>query len=425
MKEEKGTKVSRRNFLKLSGITAAGTAGVLTGGLSGLTAGPREVFAKDDLKVGILDPYSGSYADSGKDQTNGALLAVDEINKKGGVLGRMVVTFQEDTATNPGTAVQKGKKLIDEVKVQYIVGTVASNVGLAVSALCQEKKVVLMCAGCHSDEITWGDKAHRHTFRTTCNNTMLARTAATYIADKFGKKWYFITSDYSWGHTGRDAFKKVLAKRGGKVVGEDLTPLGTTDFSSFLLKVRNARPDVLILVLYGNDLVSAVKQFNQFGLRKEMQVGGPLNGLEMARVIGKDNNVGYWGIPWDLSVGTKGSLDFGKRYQAKYNKLATWRDYLGYISMQELLFAIQRSKSADPRKVVLALEGHKFDGLKADPSYWRDWDHQNVQDTYCGRAKSGAEVKSPDDLFEIVSTTKGDEVANAKNEPPLTKLEAI
>jgi branched-chain amino acid transport system substrate-binding protein len=156
-----------------------------------------------------------------------------------------------------------------------------------------------------------------------------------------------------------------------------------------------------------------------------MQVGGPLNGLEMARVIGKDNNVGYWGIPWDLSVGTKGSVEFGKRYQAKYNKLATWRDYLGYISMQQLLFAIQRAKDPDPRKVVLALEGHKFDGLKASPSYWRDWDHQNVQDTYCGRAKSGAEVKAPDDLFEIVSTTKGDAVANAKNEPPPTKLEAI
>ncbi len=424
MKDEKGMKVSRRNFLKLSGITAAGTAGVITGGLSGLTAGPREVFAKDDLKVGILDPYSGPYADSGKDQTNGALLAADEINKKGGVKGRMVTTFQEDTATNPGTAVQKAKKLIDEVGVKYIVGTVSSAVGLAVSALCQEKKVVFLSAGCHSDEITIGEKAHRYTFRTTCSNTMLARTTASYIADKFGKKWYFITSDYSWGHTGRDAFKKVLAGKSGKVVGEDLVPLGATDYSSFLLKVRNAKPDVLIVSLYGNDLVSCVKQFNQFGMRKEMQIGGPLNGLEMARVIGKENNVGYWGIPWDLSVNTKGSTEFGNRYKAKYGKIATWRDYLGYISMKELLSAIERGKSAEPKDVVLALEGHSFDGLKANKSYWRDWDHQNVQDTYCGRAKSGAEVKSPDDLFEIVATKKGDEVAHAKAEVHM-KLEAL
>lgn len=424
MKGKKRTKVSRRSFLKLTGASAAGAAGMLSGGLGGYTLTTRPAFAAEELKVGILDPYSGPYADSGKDQTNGAMLAVDEANKKGGVLAQMVTTLQEDTATNPGTAVQKAKKLIDEGGVKYIVGTVSSAVGLAVSALCQEKGVVFMCAGCHSDEITIGDKAHRHTFRTTCSNTMLAQTAASYVADKFGKKWYFITADYSWGHTGRDAYKKVLAAKGGKVVGEDLTPLGTTDFSSFLLKVRNARPDVLILVQYGNDLVSGVKQFNRFGMRKEMQIGGPLNGLEMARVIGKEDNVGYWGIPWELSVNTKGSLAFGERYKKKYGKNAAWRDYLGYISMGQLLDAIERAKSPEPKKVILALEGHVFDGLKANKSYWRDWDHQNIQDTYCGRAKSGAEVQSPDDLFEIVSTKKGDEVAHARTDTTM-KLEAL
>lgn len=424
MKDGKGTQVSRRNFLKLSGMTAAGAAGVLGGGLSGILSGPGEVFAKEELKVGILDPYSGPYADSGREQTNGALIAVDEYNKKGGVLGQMVTTFQEDTATNPGTAVQKAKKLIDEVKVKYIVGTVASNVGLAVSALCQEKKVVYISVGCHSDDLTVGDKAHRYTFRATCSNTMLARATASYIADKFGKKWYFITSDYSWGHTGRDAFKKVLAGKGGKVVGEDLVPLGATDYSSFLLKVRNARPDVLIVSLYGNDLVSCVKQFNQFGLRKEMQIGGPLNGLEMARVIGKENNVGYWGMPWDVTVNTKGSKDFTAKYKGKYGKIPSWRAYLGYIGMAELLSGIQRAKSPEPKKVIVAIEGHSFDGLKANKSYWRDWDHQCIQDTYCGRAKSGAEVKFADDLFEIVSSRKGDEVAHTRAENPV-KLEAL
>jgi branched-chain amino acid transport system substrate-binding protein len=113
--------------------------------------------------------------------------------------------------------VQKAKKMIDENGIKFIVGTVSSAVGLAVSALCQEKKAIYMSVGCHSDDITVGEKAHRHTFRATCSNTMLARTAANYLADKFGKKWYFITSDYSWGHTGRDAFKKVLVNRGGKI----------------------------------------------------------------------------------------------------------------------------------------------------------------------------------------------------------------
>jgi branched-chain amino acid transport system substrate-binding protein len=424
MKDEKGTQVSRRNFLKLSGMTAAGAAGVLGGGLTGILSGPREGFAKGELKVGILDPYSGPYADSGREQTNGSLMAVDEFNKKGGVLGMLVTTVQEDDATNPGTSVQKGKKLIDEVGVKYIVGGVSSATGLAVSALCQEKKVIYMATGCHSDEITVGDKAHRHTFRPTCSNKMLAGTTATYIADKFGKKWYFITSDYSWGHTGRDGFKKVLASRGGEVVGEDLTPLGTTDYSSYLLKVRNARPDVLIVSLYGNDLVSCIKQFNQFGMRKEIQIGGPLNGLEMARVIGQADNCGYWGMPWDLSIDTKGSNVFTSDYRKKYGKVPSWRAYIGYIGMRELLAGIERAKSPDTKKVILALEGHKFDGLKKNLSYWRDWDHQNIQDTYCGRAKSGAEVKNADDLFEIVAIKKGDDVAHTRVENPV-KLEAL
>jgi branched-chain amino acid transport system substrate-binding protein len=269
-----------------------------------------------------------------------------------------------------------------------------------------------------------GDKAHRHTFRPTCSNTMLARATASYIADKFGKKWYFITSDYSWGHTGRDAFKKVLAGKGGNVAGEDLTPLGTTDYSSYLLKVRNARPDVLIVSLYGNDLVSCVKQFNQFGMRKEMQIGGPLNGLEMARVIGKDSNVGYWGMPWDITVNTKGSRDFTAKYKGKYGKLPSWRAFLGYIGMQQLLAGIERAKSPEVKKVIPALEGASFDGLKANKSYWREWDHQCIQDTYCGRAKSGAEVKHEDDLFEIVAMKKGDEVAHTRAENPV-KLEDL
>ena len=424
MKEGKEGKLSRRNFLKITGATAAGAAGVLSGGLGGLTLRPKPAFARDEVKIGILDPYSGPYADSGREQTNGGLIAVDEFNKKGGVAGHYVTTFQEDTATNPGTAVQKGKKLIDEVGVKFIVGEVSSAVGLALSGLCQEKKVIYMAVGCHSDDITVGDKAHRYTFRPTCSNTMLARTTANYIADKFGKKWYFITSDYSWGHTGRDAFKKVLAAKGGKVVGEDLTPLGHTDYSSFLLKVRNAKPDVLIVSLYGNDLVSCIKQFNQFGLRKDIQIGGPLNGLEMARVIGKDSNVGYWGMPWDITLDTKGSKDFTAAYKKKYGKLPSWRAYLGYIGMQQTLSGIDRAKSVDPKKVIVALEAHSFDGLKANKSSWRDWDHQCIQDTYCGRAKSGAEVKDPDDLFEIVATKKGEEVAHTREENPV-KLEAL
>ena len=227
----------------------------------------------------------------------------------------------------------------------------SSATGLAVSALCQEKKVIYMSVGCHSDDITVGDKAHRHTFRPTCSNTMLARATASYIADKFGKKWYFITSDYSWGHTGRDAFKKVLAGKGGKVAGEDLTPLGTTDYSSFLLKVRNARPDVLIVSLYGNDLVSCVKQFNQFGMRKEMQIGGPLNGLEMARVIGKDSNCRLLGDALGHHGGHEGVQGRSPaNYKAKYGKLPSWRAYLGYIGMQQLLSGIERAKSPEVRR---------------------------------------------------------------------------
>jgi branched-chain amino acid transport system substrate-binding protein len=144
----------------------------------------------------------------------------------------------------------------------------------------------------------------------------------------------------------------------------------------------------------------------------------------MARVIGKENNVGYWGMPWDITVDTKGSKEFTAKYKGKYGKYPSWRAYLGYIGMQQLLAGIDRAKSPDPKKVIPALEGHKFDGLKTNLSYWRDWDHQNIQDTYCGRAKSGAEVKFEDDLFEIVAMKKGDEVAHTRAENPV-KLEVL
>jgi branched-chain amino acid transport system substrate-binding protein len=180
-----------------------------------------------------------------------------------------------------------------------------------------------------------------------------------------------------------------------------------------------------VVSLYGNDLISCIKQFNQFGMRKEMQIGGPLNGLEMARVIGKDLNCGYWGMPWDITVNTPGSKKFTADYKAKYGKFPSWRAFLGYVGMEQLLAAIDRSKSPDDVKAVIrALETHEFDGLKANKSFWREWDHQAIQDTYCGRAKSGKEVTDPDDLFEIVAMNKGIDVAHTREENPV-KLEPI
>ena len=164
---------------------------------------------------------------------------------------------------------QKARKLIDRDKVNFLVGNINSALAQAIANVAYEKKVFHVVPGGHTDSVT-GSNCHWNVFRI-CNTTQMeANAVAGTLIKTAGKKWYYLTPDYAFGHTLQAGLEKAAAKLGGTKVGGDLTPLGTTDFSSYLIKAQAAKPDVIIFLQAGDDAVNALKQAVQFGFEQEI-----------------------------------------------------------------------------------------------------------------------------------------------------------
>lgn len=409
--------IERRDFLKTAGAAGA----LVLGGLPGLIVRPAGAQDKGPIRIGNIEPLSGPYADSGRDEMEGAQLANEEFNARGGVLGRKIEMITEDAPSNPGIGVQKARKLVERDQVHVLTGTLTSSVTVAVSDFAASEKILFMAFGSHADETT-GAKAHRTTFRTTSQNYMLSTAVATYLAKNWKPKTvYHLTADYNWGHSARDSMNRVFSRFGVKEAGNDFFPLGTSDFSSYLIKARGVRPDILVVNAYGADQINCVKQFGEFGLGKDMKLCGPLSGTPMMKGIGTAAD-GVWGLSWHSTVDTPGSRRLREALMKRYaaSKPPEWRPsyrhYLGYITHVELLSAIERARSADKCAVIKALEGRRFDGLKWTPSEWRAWDHQHIQDVIVARARRDAGWKSEDDYFEVLGHISGLEAAPSREE---------
>src|SRR5690242_3466415 len=166
------------------------------------------------LRIGMVDPLTGVYAAPAQNEVIGAKLAVEEINAKGGIIGRPVELLVEDSANDVGTGVQKVRKLIDRDGVDFVIGDVNSAIALAMSQVTNEKRKLHIVSGGHTDAIT-GTECKWNVFRV-CNTTVMeTNSISDLLFQKYGKKWHFITPDYAFGHTLQAGLEKNLKKLGG------------------------------------------------------------------------------------------------------------------------------------------------------------------------------------------------------------------
>jgi len=249
------------------------------------------------VRIGMVDPMTGVYAAVASNEVHGAQLAVEQINAKGGVHGRPIELLVEDSANDVGTGVQKTRKLIERDQVNFIIGDVNSGIAHAMEQVTAEKKVLHIVSGGHTDGIT-GKDCKWNVYRV-CNTTrMEANSVSELLVNKYGKKWHFITPDYAFGHTLQKAALADLQKLGGTMTGNELTPLGTTDFSAYLIKARAANPDVLLVLPQGSDMVNCLKQIAQFGIGKQIHVAGLQQELESLEAMPPEARVGIWMFEW-------------------------------------------------------------------------------------------------------------------------------
>jgi len=374
--------------------------------------------AADVVKFGYANPLTGTYAAFGKNETIGCQFAIDQINAKGGILGRQAQLLVEDsTSGDAGTAVQKSRKLIEDDHVNFLLGNVNSALALAMAQVASEKGILQICPGGHTDAVT-GTSCHWNVFRV-CNTTaMEANAVASALVKAYGKKFYYITPDYAYGHTVEAGLVKAIKKLGGERVGGDLTPLGTVDFSSYLIKAQAAHPDVILFLVAGDDLLNALKQAVQFGLNKNFHLAGALMELEVLEGLPPDARIGAWVMEWYWEQPGVPHLDaFVDGIKKKTGRVPTARHWFGYVGGWTCALGAEKAKSLKALDIAKALQDFALPpevALGPNKAFYRAGQNQLLGTLYVGTAQ--AKGSAPDDLFHVDTLVNGVEAAGTLEE---------
>lgn len=259
--------------------------------------------------------------------------------------------------------------------MSFLIGDVNSGIAQAIAQVSNEKKVLHIVSGGHTDTIT-GSDCKWNVYRVCNTTSMEANAVANLLFSKYGKKWHFITPDYAFGHTLQKAAAADLQKLGGTITGNELTPLGTTDFSAYLIKARAANPDVLLVLPQGSDMVNCLKQIAQFGIGKQMHIAGLQQELESLEAMPPEARVGIWMFEWYWKQpGVPGVEQFVADIRKTNNgKVPTARHWFGFTSVHTLAAVANREKTLDSRKLAEALGGFALaDDVKLQPNkcYYR------------------------------------------------------
>jgi branched-chain amino acid transport system substrate-binding protein len=388
---------SRRDFVKAA--TAVGATAAL--GFPGILK------AEDSIRIGHLTPRTGFLGQVGEYGFKGATLAVEELNAAGGILGRKIDLIAEDSV-NPSTAVTKAQKLIERDKVLCMLGEVSSASGLAIADQARRGKIVYLNTGCNSDELR-GKSCNRYMFHVEGSNTMYTKTIGHWQKAKNmikGARWYFLTADYAFGHDLYRVSSRFLAENGGVNLGNDMVPTNTSDYSAYILKIRQAKPDFVYLNLAGVDQTTFLKQYREYNLSYPL-AGGVMDTVPFW-AAGIDALSGHWQSLWFHGLTVPSAVAFTKRFSEKFGGPPDNQAWGDYTAVRILAQSMNEIKSTDSEKIITHLEkGASFDVLKARKASFRPWDHQLLQEMYVVVVKDKAKMKDKWDIFDLVETVPG------------------
>ncbi|MGO8831259.1 MAG: ABC transporter substrate-binding protein [Roseiarcus sp.] len=393
-------------------------AGLVVGAAQLASPFVRRARAADSVKIGLDNPLTGPLGGLGKNELVGCQLALEQVNAKGGVLGRPVeLVIEDSTSGDAGTAVLKARKLIDGDKVDFLIGNVNSALSLAIAQVSNEKRILHVVPGGHTDAVT-GASCHWNVFRV-CNTTQMEAEAVTGALIKdYGKKFYYITLDYAFGHTLEAGMIRACARLGGSRVGGALSPLGTVDFSSYLISAQAAKPDVIVFLLGGDDMVNALKQAVQFGLDKKVPLAGAQQELEPLEGLPPEARIGRWVMEWYWKQpGVPHVAEFVDIVKQRTGRVPTARTWFGFVSVWTCALAAAKAKTLDAPAMARALQGFVLPpeiGLMRDPPFYRAGQNQLIGDLYVGNAQASGDA--PDDLFKVTDVVNGADVAGTVEE---------
>ncbi|HVZ50755.1 MAG TPA: ABC transporter substrate-binding protein [Pseudolabrys sp.] len=354
-----------------------------------------------NIKIGHLTPLTGFLGALGAYAQLGIKMAVEEINATGGVNGRKLDLLSEDSV-NPATAATKAQRMYDQDKVDVLMGEINSASALTIMQVAARNKRLFLQIGARSDALR-GKNCNKYTFHVDIPNTVMVNAVGkALLRDNMvkGKKFFTLTADYIFGHDLLGAAKRFFNANQGNLIGDELIATDVTDFSPYLLKVRQAKPDVVCSNLAGNQVTTLIKQYAEFGLPYPI-VGFNLNTAD-AWGAGEGNLAGTWPTVWYHTLDVPASKAFVANFTKKYGKPPENHAWIEYISMKIMAQAIAETKGTDNDKLIAYFESQApFDILKGRKGYFRNWDHQLMQEAYPFTAKAKGKAKDKWDVMDL------------------------
>ncbi|MDO5604078.1 MAG: ABC transporter substrate-binding protein [Paracoccus sp. (in: a-proteobacteria)] len=381
---------NRRSILTTTTVLALATAGL-----------PLTAFAQDDgpIRIGHLTPRTGFLGPLGEYAVMAADLAVEEINASGGIAGRQIELIKEDSV-NPQTASTKAERMIERDNVVAIVGEISSASALTIGQTTDRAKKVFINTGANSDALRGAD-CKKHMFHVETQNAAYVNAEGQHLLNEGlvdGKRWYLLTADYAFGHDLLKGAKAFLDRNNGEIAGEDLIPTDATDFSSYLLKIRAAQPDVVVTNLAGTQISSFLKQFEEFGM--DYPVAGFGFDTALAWAAGPDSFKGTWPTVWTHQIQTDRSQAFVKAFTDKYGKPPENQAFGDYTAIHILKQAIEAvGTDGEAITAYLSDPSNTFDVMKDRPAYFNPANHQLMQEVYTITALPAGEAPNQWDIF--------------------------
>ncbi|MDI1237287.1 MAG: urea ABC transporter substrate-binding protein [Polaromonas sp.] len=345
------TQFNRRQIVKTGGSLLVLGA---TGGAANMVA------AQETVKLGLLHSLSGTIAIAEASLVEAEKMAIDEINAAGGVLGRKIEPVIEDGASDNPTFAEKARKLLERDKVVAIVGCYTSASRKAVLPVLNQGKGLLFYPTYYE-----GQEADKRVFYTSQEATQSVIAAVEWLAKEKGKTFFLVGSDYIYPRTCNKIAKPTITKAGGKVLGEEYAPLGHTEFSSIINKIKAAKPDCIYSTVVGGSNVAFYKQLRAAGLdgTKQVLLSTVVSENEIEG-IGKDNAAGYYAcMGYFQSIKSPANEKFVKAFKAKYGADRVIGDPMevAYNSVYLWKMAAEKAKSFDVDKVTAAAAGIEWE----------------------------------------------------------------
>jgi branched-chain amino acid transport system substrate-binding protein len=427
--------LSRRGLLRQAVATGAGLGALSAGGVVAFVGGALaadqpsigtfpDCCSGSTVTIGATVPRTGSYAEAGEDELKGMELAIEHINAghplikqiapkvTKGLLGKEVKLVVADSGAKPNQAVQGQQTFINDNKIALMFGSTSSAVAVALNKFAEREKV-LYVTGISGSNDTTGKDCVRYGFRQNFYGETAANAIGPVLVKNFGKnqKAAFMTPDYTYGHTVAKSVNEYLSNNAGwTMVTNQVSPLGTQDFSQYLTNIANSGAQFLINVNWGRDAVLSTQQAKQFGLLPKMTLVIPYQIPFLAKEVGAELTQGVFAATdfwWKLEDKYPLAKMFVEEFKKKYNYRPEWGAENAYMQAAIWARMVSEAGSFYPPDVIKTYEkGETFPSMVGDV-HFRPEDHQLVRPVVIVRGKAPKDMKNNEDFWEVLEVVPG------------------